>query len=151
MDNTAEILDYNQLLEKNKQLVQKIQELEYLRHKEEKEKVIVVREKRELKVDPPNYKQDMARLRELEKKVKQLERVIQFGNISTVSTIITEFKRLSVSYFERLSNELYFYSICAEENEELEDFVEYLNNVSIELQKFLLVKKGPIHKKGRVT
>lgn len=101
MDNAVEILDYNQLLEKNKQLLQKIQELEYLRHKEEKEKVIVVREKKELKVDPPNYKQDMARLRELEKKVKQLERVIQYGNISTISSLISDFKRLSISYFLR--------------------------------------------------
>lgn len=41
--------------------------------------------------------------------------------------------------------------MCDEENEELQDFIEYLNNVSIELQKFLLVKRIRIHKKGRVT
>ena len=101
-----------------------------------KERVITVQVVKT--VEPPNYQADMRRLQKLEADYKKLLAIVQYGNISTVGTLIEEYKRCSKKYLEQLSRELQYYLASAEERQELIEFIEYLDYTKTELKKFLL-------------
>lgn len=92
-------------------------------------------------IEPPNYQQDMKRLQKLETDYKKLLAIVQYGNISTVGTLIEEYKRCSKKYLDQLSRELQFYFASAEEHQELIEFISYLDGIQKELKKFLLEEK----------
>ena len=89
-------------------------------------------------IEPPNYQADMRRLQKLESDYKKLLAIVQYGNISTVGTIIDAYKANSKKYLDQLSRELQFFLASAEERQELIDFIAYLDYTQTELKKFLL-------------
>lgn len=105
-----------------------------------KERVITVQVVKT--VEPPNYQADMRRLKKLEADYKKLLAIVQYGNISTVSSLIDAYKTNSKKYLDQLTRELQFYLASAEEHQKLIEFIEYLNYTKTELQKFLLEEKN---------
>lgn len=132
--------DHRRLVKEHQIQAQRIRKLEQENASLHKENVITIKEIRIEQVEPLGYKQDMERLRELEKRNKELQKIIEYGNISSVSNIINEFKALSANQLERLTRELQFYLMCAEEHEELVDFIRCIEKISKELKKFLLLQ-----------
>ena len=132
--------DYRKLQKACSDLKQRIKIIEIENMRLKKENVLTIVKKTEKIVHPPGYQRDMERLKELEKRNKVLEKIIEYGNISTVTNIIKEFKSLSVNHLERLSRELQFYSMCQEEHDELVAFIEYLVSIQEELSKFVFTQ-----------
>lgn len=106
---------------------------------EKHERVITVRTTKI--VEPPTYQTDMQRLKKLEADYAKLLAIVQYGNISTVSTLVEAYKASSKKYLINLTRELQFYLASAEERQQLIDFISYLEHVQNELKKFLLDDK----------
>lgn len=137
---TINLDDHRRLVKEHQIQAQRICKLEQENASLRKENVITIRETKIEQVEPPGYRKDMERLRELEKRNIELKKIIEYGNISSVSNIVNEFKALSANQLERLTRELQFYSMCVEEYEELVDFIRYIEKISKELKKFLLLQ-----------
>lgn len=137
----VDLEDYKRLVKEHQTYKQRLFKLEEENRNLRKENTITIKKTEIRTVEPPGYKQDMARLREMEKRNKELEKIIEYGNISTVSSIINEFKNSSAIQLERLSRELQFYSVCEEEYEDLLEFINYIEKVEKELKNFLFLQK----------
>jgi len=126
------------------QLQSRLRELEAEKEHWQRDKIITVQTIKS--VEPPNYQMDMKRLKKLELDCKKLETIIKYGNISTVSSIIDDYKSVSKKLLEQLTRELQFYLASAEEREDLLDFLAYLRYTEQELKKFLLTEEAPSEK-----
>lgn len=137
MENTSEQKKMQELQKEYELMKKRFHSVLLDNERLRKEGVITIRKIKT--VEPPDYKSNKALLREKEKRIKKLEQIIEYGNISTVESIVNEYKLLSVKYFDKLSRELQSYSICREEREELLELLAYLEKIRNELEKFIFV------------
>lgn len=116
----------------------KLKNLEPWQSQPEKQPCRVITVKTVKTVEPPNYRADMQRLKKLESDYNKLLAIVKYGNISTVSSLIDEYKNISKKYLINLTRELQYYFASAEERQELIEFILYLQYTEKELKKFLL-------------
>ena len=126
--------------EKNEidQLKKRINELSTELAARQKESVVALVTKKE--VLPPDYYNNMRRLRQVEAENKKLHKILEFGNISTLGTLIDSYKAMSKIQLEKITREFQLYYADPEERERLKDLIQYLSYINAELNSFLLTK-----------
>lgn len=127
--------------EKNEidQLKKQINELTAELATQKKESVVALVTKKE--VYPPGYYDNMRRLGRLEAENKKLHKILEFGNISTLGTLIDSYKAMSKIQLEKITREFQLYYADPEERERLKELIQYLAYINKELNSFLLTKE----------
>lgn len=70
-----------------------------------------------------------------------LERLLLFGEVSSVPRVVHDFKDMSQFYLIQLSKEIEIYRYCPEERAEILDFLKYLRSVTQEIEDMLFLVK----------
>lgn len=83
------------------------------------------------------YKENVQRVEELEEKCRMLEDALKYGEVTSLSRMITEYQAMSVSYLEHISKEMQIYRYSYEERQQGMEFINYLRNVASELEGLL--------------
>jgi hypothetical protein len=107
--------------------------------KQKKESVVTLVTKQE--VYPPAYYNNMRRLKLIEAENKKLHKILEFGNISTLGTLIDTYKSMSKIQLEKIAREFQLYYADPEERERLKDLINYLSYIKHEFVSFLLTKE----------
>lgn len=68
-----------------------------------------------------------------------LERLLLFGEVSSMPRVVHDFKAMSQFYMIQLSKEIEIYRYCPEERAELLDFLKYLRSVTQEIEDMIFV------------
>lgn len=89
-------------------------------------------------VEPSDYRDNKKRLKELESKCRMLEKVMRYGNISSVNDTINEYEAISKSYLDKIVVELEYSPAGEDEYRGLKNLLEYMQSVQAELQAFLV-------------
>ncbi len=82
------------------------------------------------------------RVKELEKENLKMERIIQFGSISSVSALIDEFQSSTKLFLDRIAVEMSYCIVNKEERDSLQEFLSYLKKVERELQNIMVEENG---------
>lgn len=69
-----------------------------------------------------------------------LEHILNYGQISPMDNIISEFKSISSVYLSQLANEVNIYRSSSKERTELIDFAHFLHNLSHEIEDMLIIR-----------
>lgn len=93
----------------------------------------VTRVTKEVEVPPPDYKELKRTCRRQEERIRNLQHIIETGNISTLGTQIDEYTNYSRSRLKSISHEAAMTSFSEAEVHKVIGFVEYLNYVSSEI------------------
>ena len=70
-----------------------------------------------------------------------LERLLLFGEVSSIPRVVHDFKAMSEFYLIQLSKEIEIYRYCPEERAELLDFLKYLRSVTQEIDDMMFLVK----------
>ena len=70
-----------------------------------------------------------------------LERLLLFGEVSSVPRVVRDFKAMSQFYLIHLSKEIEIYRYCPDERAEILDFLKYLRSVTQEIEDMMLLAK----------
>ena len=70
-----------------------------------------------------------------------LERLLLFGEVSSVPRVVHDFKAISQFYLLQLAKEIEVYRYCPEERAELLDLLKYLRSVTQEIEDMLCFTK----------
>jgi hypothetical protein len=70
-----------------------------------------------------------------------LERLLLFGEVSSIPRVVHDFKAMSEFYLIQLSKEIEIYRYCPEERAELLDFLKYLRSVTQEIEDMMFLVK----------
>ena len=70
-----------------------------------------------------------------------LERLLLFGEVSSVPRVVRDFKTMSQFYLIQLSKEIEIYRYCPDERSEILDFLKYLRSVTQEIEDMMLLAK----------
>lgn len=122
-------MQIDKLIAENRELRQRNNELE--------NNVIKVIQR--VDVEPPDYQENIKRLKLLTDENIRLKKIIERGNISTLMTLIDEFKTSNKNKLERIIEEYQFYLADVEEKDALIEFIHYLQSVIDILQDLLIV------------
>jgi len=132
-------------------------DIETLRRENERlkqEKIII--QKNVLKVEkikevlPPNYETDMRRLKYLETQCRKLQKMIDYGNISSLQTLIEQFTAYSRVQLKKISVEMQLTEYGESESQSIQEFITYLGFVKEELHNLIFLQsknffKSPLH------
>lgn len=112
------------------------------------ERVVTVIQQKEIL--PKGYDTDMKRLKLLERELKKVRKLLEYGNISTLESLISEYQAMSKIRLEKIVYEYQFYYTNHEERLLVQDFIEYLHSVESELKKFLFMDDEESEESGEV-
>ena len=90
-----------------------------------------------LQAENDDLKKQVAKL---EDENAKLDYIITNGNISSIEDIVSNFKSVAKDHLSKLTRELCRYHASSDERQCLLEFLEYLNFVIKELEKFLIRK-----------
>ena len=124
---------------KIEKLEHRVKELEAERQNWLTEKVFTV--ERIIQKVPEDYNAMRQRVKELERENQRLEKIIQYGNISSAVDLIEEFQSSAKTFYRKLANELNYCLMNFEERKALRDFIAYLKFVERELERFVIEDK----------
>lgn len=99
----------------------------------------VVKVIQQKKVLPVGYESNMERLKFLEKENTRIKKLLEYGNIPSLETLISEYKAMSKIRLQKIVHEYQYYYTNHEERMVVKDFIEYLDAIKVELQKFLFL------------
>lgn len=86
---------------------------------------------------PANYQLNMQRLKQLEVRCHRLQKIVDFGNISGLQTLIEQFTTYSRAQLKKISTEMQFTEYGDIENKSVQDFIFYLDYIKEELCKLV--------------
>jgi hypothetical protein len=100
-----------------------------------KENIITV----EKQVYPPGYLADMKELHNLRKDHKKLIRILEFGDISTLESLINTYQDLSKRHLSKIIKEYQFCVANKDDREKLQELIECKLLEIHELKELLLI------------
>ena len=77
----------------------------------------------------------------LQNHCKALENLLLFNDGSPSAHIIHDFKAITQLYLIQLAKEIEIYRFCADERENLIDFLEYLHSVTREIEDMIYIER----------
>ena len=77
----------------------------------------------------------------LQNRCKALEHLLLFNDGSPSAHIIHDFKAITQLYLIQLAKEIEIYRFCADERENLIDFLEYLRSVTREIEDMIHIER----------
>ena len=104
------------------------------------EKVYTVQKIR--REEPPDYRENKRKVRELEKRNRTLEKVMRYGRISCLNDTISEYQAMSKVYLIKIAAEMEYCPAGVDERHGLLGLLDYLSFVSKELESMLIVGAG---------
>ena len=101
---------------------------------------------------PPDYETNKELLRQMKKRCTKLQRIIEIGNISSLQSLIQQYISYSKLQLKKISVEIKLNEYGLAENTQIKDFINYLDFISDELQKFLrLTEQGKFIEQPRLN
>ncbi len=99
----------------------------------------------EFQLDSINGEEEVGNISQKFQMVNQrcltLERLLLFGEVSSIPRVVHDFKAMSEFYLIQLSKEIEIYRYCPEERAELLDFLKYLRSVTQEIEDMMFLVK----------
>lgn len=90
-------------------------------------------------VDNDELDSSSRQIQMLRQRCLNLERLILFGDISSVPHVVHDFKAMTQFYLLQLAKEIEIYRFCPEERTEVLDFLKYLRSVTQEIEDMVFV------------
>ncbi|WP_333594545.1 hypothetical protein [Anaerospora hongkongensis] len=102
----------------------------------------VVKVVQQKEILPAGYLSDMKRLKVLEKENQRFRRLLEFGNITVLESLISDFKTVSKPRLEKIVQEYQFCYADQQERLLIKEFISYLQAVVKQLQEFLFLDEN---------
>jgi len=90
---------------------------------------------------PASYTADMQRLKQLELRCRKLQKIVDYGNISGLQTLIEQFTTYSRAQLKKISMEMQLVEYGEIEDKLIQEFIAYLDYTRDELHNLVLLQE----------